>query len=82
MLRVEFTVEPFVEGTLGPHVTAAVDAVAAHGIAVEVGPFGNTFTVPPEAVGQAVADLLTAAYSHGATHVQIHVEAESAQVGS
>lgn len=82
MLRVEFTVEPFVEGTLGPHVTAAVDAVAAHGIAVEVGPFGNTFTVPPEAVGQAVADLLTAAYGHGATHVQLSVEPQASEAPS
>lgn len=82
MLRVEFTVEPFVEGTLGPHVTAAVDAVRAHGVTVDVGPFGNSFEVPQEAVGPTVADLLTAAYGHGATHVQLSVETSSPASGA
>ena len=41
-LRVEFTVEPFVPGAPGPHVLAAVDAAAAHGLTVEFGPFGSS----------------------------------------
>ena len=38
----EFTVEPFVEGAPGPHVTAAVAAADALGATVEFGPFGTT----------------------------------------
>src|SRR3954468_22609447 len=39
---VEFTVEPFTEGSPGPHVQAAVDAAEASGVTVEFGPFGTT----------------------------------------
>ena len=37
MLTVEFTIEPFIEGSPGPHVTEAVAAVEAHGLSVENG---------------------------------------------
>ena len=40
--ELEFTVEPFVEGRPGPHVTAAVDAARAAGATVEFGPVGST----------------------------------------
>ena len=50
MLNVEFTVEPFVEGSPGAHVTAAVAAVERCGLSVDFGPirfiiFGNERTV-------------------------------------
>jgi hypothetical protein len=38
MLIVEFTIEPFIEGSPGAHVTAAVAAVEGHGIVVDVRP--------------------------------------------
>jgi uncharacterized protein YqgV (UPF0045/DUF77 family) len=71
VLRVEFTVEPFVEGQPGPHVNAALDAVRACGVVVDVGPFGSSFQLERDTVGFVVNELLTAAYGHGATHVQI-----------
>ena len=37
-VRVEFTVEPFVDGRPGPHVTAAWDAARAEGLVLEVEP--------------------------------------------
>ena len=74
MLRVEFTVEPFVEGRPGPHVTGAVAAVEAAGVAVDVGPFGSSFTVAVDAAGDVVGALVSAAYSGGATHLQLHIE--------
>ena len=37
-LRLEYTVEPFVEGAPGPHVTAALEAAGATGLDVEFGP--------------------------------------------
>ena len=73
MLTVEFTIEPFVEGDPGAHVTAAVAAVEAHGIAVDFGPFGSLFTTEEETLPMIVADLLKVAYSNGATFVNISV---------
>lgn len=73
MLTVEFTIEPFVEGDPGAHVTAAVAAVEAHGIAVDFGPFGSLFTAEEETLPMIVADLLKVAYSNGATFVNISV---------
>ena len=71
---VEFTIEPFVEGEPGSHVTAAIAAVEAMGLSVELGPFGSSFVVSREKVGDAVRAVLDAAYSNGATHVNVNVE--------
>ena len=73
MLSVEFTIEPFVDGEPGVHVTAAVAAVEAHGIAVDFGPFGSLFSVDTESLPVVVGDLLRVAYEHGATFVNIAV---------
>jgi uncharacterized protein YqgV (UPF0045/DUF77 family) len=70
---VEFTIEPFVEGRPGPHVTAAIDAAEARGFDVEVGPFGSSFVVDLDALGSAVAELSAAAMANGATHVSLHI---------
>jgi uncharacterized protein YqgV (UPF0045/DUF77 family) len=78
MLSVEFTVEPFVEGRPGPHVTEAVAAVEKHGITVDFGPFGTVFTVAAGELGRVVGDLMSAAYAHGATIVNVTVSKESA----
>ena len=74
MLRVEFTIEPFVEGRPGPHVTAAIRAVEARGVDVELGPFGTSCSVPADAAGEVVGALTAAAVSNGATHVSLHME--------
>lgn len=73
MLSVEFTVEPFIEGRPGPHVTEAVAAVEKHGITVDFGPFGTVFSVAMNDVGRVVADLMNAAYANGATIVNVTV---------
>ena len=73
MLSVEFTIEPFIDGEPGVHVTAAVAAVEAHGIAVDFGPFGSLFSVDAESLSVVVGDLLRVAYEHGATFVNIAV---------
>ena len=70
-IKVEFTVEPFVEGSPGAHVTASIAAVESLGITVEVGPFGSSFTVPEEDLGRALGALTTTAYARGADHVII-----------
>lgn len=71
--RVEFTIEPFVEGRPGPHVTAAIDAAAELGLDVEVGPFGSGCVVPADRVADVVAAVVAAATAHGADHVNIDV---------
>lgn len=74
MVRIEFTVEPFVEGTPGAHVRAAVDAAAAAGADVEFGPFGSSCEVDDGVAGSLIAAVTDAALANGATHVTMHVE--------
>jgi uncharacterized protein YqgV (UPF0045/DUF77 family) len=73
MLIVEFTIEPFIEGSPGAHVTAAVAAVEGHGIVVDFGPFGSSFVVSVEQLPAVTADLMRAAYGNGATYVSLDV---------
>ena len=73
MLTVEFTIEPFIEGAPGAHVTAAVAAVEQRGLIVEFGPFGSSFSVPKSELPEAIADLMRAAYANGATFVSVDV---------
>ena len=72
-LRVEFTVEPFVEGSPGPHVKAAEAAARDAGAEVEVGPFGSAFEAPTDVAAAAVAALLQAAADQGASRVSLQV---------
>lgn len=74
MLRVEFTIEPFVEGHPGPHVLDAIAAVEALGLNVEFGPFATSFTADSDTAGRAISALIGRAYAHGATHVSVHIE--------
>jgi uncharacterized protein YqgV (UPF0045/DUF77 family) len=71
--ELEFTIEPFVEGQPGPHVTAAVDAAAAAGVDVEFGPFGSTCRADDALMPDVVAAITRAAFAHGATHVSLHI---------
>ena len=73
MLNVEFTVEPFVEGSPGAHVTAAVAAVERCGLSVDFGPFGSSFSVTKEQLPEVIAELMRAAYGNGATYVSVDV---------
>ena len=73
MLQLEFTVEPFVEGQPGPHVTAAVGAVREAGAEVEFGPFGTTCSTNEATMPDVVAALVRAAFANGATHVTLHL---------
>jgi uncharacterized protein YqgV (UPF0045/DUF77 family) len=73
---VEFTIEPFVEGRPGPHVTAAIAAAEPRGLDVEVGPFGSSVVVDLAEVGALLGALSDAALANGATHVSLHVARE------
>ncbi|MEO6125563.1 MAG: hypothetical protein ABIR32_17835 [Ilumatobacteraceae bacterium] len=73
MLQLEFTVEPFVEGHPGPHVTAAVAAAERAGGTVEFGPFGSVCGASDDEMPTVIAELVRAAFANGASHVTIHV---------
>ena len=70
-VRLEFTVEPFDDGRPGPHVTAAIDAVAARGLMVDMGPFSTSVDAEPAEAFAVAHDLLTAAFENGATRVSL-----------
>ncbi len=73
VLRVEFTIEPFVEGQPGPHVLSGVAAAEAMGVTVEFGPFGSTCTVAPGQAGAVLGAIVDAAVANGATNVTVDI---------
>ena len=75
MIKVEFTIEPFVEGEPPARVTSTVAALESLGCVVEIGPFGSSFVVDENVVGEALSVLVTTAYAHGATHVTVGTQA-------
>lgn len=72
-VTVEFTVEPFTEGTPGRHVDAALAAVRAGDVDVEVGPFGSSFTCAADRAATIVGRLVLAAVENDATRVSIQL---------
>jgi len=70
-VRVEFIVEPFTEGVLGPHVTAALDVLCQAGFDPEIGPFGNTLTGESDEVFPALSAASAAAFASNATAVDL-----------
>ena len=72
-LRLEFTIEPFVQGTPGPHVHAALEAAAGEGIEVEFGPFGTTVAGAGDPVLAAAGRIMRAAIDAGATRISLQV---------
>jgi hypothetical protein len=79
--HLEFTIEPFVEGKPGRHVVAAVEAASALGADIEFGPFGSSCTVDSAMMPDLVAAVIRAAFSNGATHVNLDVSAASEATG-
>ncbi len=73
MQELEFTVEPFVEGHPGVHVTAAIQAATDAGAAVDVGPFGSSCRATDERMPDIVAAISRAAFANGATHLSLHL---------
>ncbi|MCU1356730.1 MAG: hypothetical protein JWM89_2148 [Acidimicrobiales bacterium] len=78
-LVVEFTVEPFVEGTPGPHVEAAIDAAKGDGLRVDFGPFGTSVSGDdPDLVLAATDRAVRAALAAGASRVSVLVSQDDA----
>ncbi|MEP7202111.1 MAG: hypothetical protein ABI894_05850 [Ilumatobacteraceae bacterium] len=74
MLLIEFTIEPFVEGEPGPHVTSAAEAAQALGYEIDFGPFGTSCNVPAAEAGDVAKAVLEAAFANGATHISLYAE--------
>lgn len=68
-VRLEFLVEPFVEGRPGAHVRAAIAAAESRGLDVEVGAFGNVVVADEEEIGPLIDAVWSAAHTAGATRV-------------
>lgn len=74
MQQLDFTIEPFVDGQPGPHVTAPVAALEALGVGVEFGAFGSSCRAEAERIPELVAELIRVAYANGATRVTIEID--------
>jgi len=72
-VEAEFTVEPFVEGNPGPHVVAAVDAVRAAGLEVDMEPFGSRIEGEAAEVQRALFAMVEAATANGASRVSLQL---------
>jgi len=72
---VEFLIEPFVEGSPGPHVAAAIGACRDHGLEPELGPFASTVSGPAEVLSTLTGEITRRALDAGATGVQIRITA-------
>ena len=72
-VHAEFFVEPFVEGTLGPHVEQAIRSLESGGFVVEVGPFSSSTTGELVELAKSVESMLVRAFDAGATAVQLRV---------
>ncbi|HEX2049069.1 MAG TPA: thiamine-binding protein [Actinomycetota bacterium] len=76
-LTAEFTIHPFEEGNMQPHVRAGVDAARTSGLAIEVGPLGTGLSGARDDVLRALHDVMVAALDAGARAVHVKVEAPS-----
>ncbi len=73
MARIDFTIEPFVEGQPGAHVIEPIAALTSLGITAEFGAFGSSCDVDEKDIPDVVAAVLKAAFAHGATRVNVDV---------
>jgi uncharacterized protein YqgV (UPF0045/DUF77 family) len=70
-IRVEFTVEPFTEGVLGPHVAAALDVLRRIGYEPDIGPFGTAVEGEAADLWPAISASSVSAFAAGATGLSI-----------
>lgn len=71
LVHAEFTVEPFEEGNPGPHVEAAIEALAPE--ESDIGPFGTSVKGSLDHVLAVAAGGIRAAMEAGATRVSVNM---------
>jgi uncharacterized protein YqgV (UPF0045/DUF77 family) len=74
-LRLEITIEPFVAGNPGRHVTVAGEVARAAGLDVEFAPFGTVVTGSTDDVVALMSDLVARPVKAGATRLTLQIEA-------
>jgi len=72
-LRLEFTVEPFIDGRPGPHVRAALAEARRQGLQADMGPFATTVDGEGDDVLAGLPAIVRAAVNAGATRVALAV---------
>ncbi len=72
--RIEVLVEPFRENDPGPHVTAAIEAIAATGLEPDMGPFATTAEGELDQAIAAITALVRAGFDNGADAIQVRIE--------
>ena len=72
-IAAEFTIEPFVDGSPGPHVRAAIDVAESAGLTVEVGPFGTALSGESGTVLDTVDAVVRSAIANGAPRVSLQL---------
>ena len=78
LLRLELTVEPFIDGQLGPHVRAGIDVLRAAGLRPDVGPFGTTVEAPLERLSPVVGSLISSTFEADGTSITLRLQRTSA----
>ena len=71
LCRLEFLVEPFVEGNPGPHVLGSQEILQRHGLEMTLGPFGNTVEGDYETITSVLPTMLKSAFEKGASRISI-----------
>ncbi len=79
-IAVEFLVEPFIEGSPGSHVTAAIEAFHNLDLPAELGPFASSASGEIDAMADAIADMIRAAMRNGATSIRLQVAASAGDI--
>ena len=72
-MRIEFTIEPWVEGGHPPYVRAALARAEASGLPIDLGPFGTGVEGDASDVYALVPELLEAAMGAGAGKVSLQI---------
>ncbi len=80
--RIEVFVEPFRENEPGPHVAAAVAAIEASGLAVDMGPFATTADGDLDTALAAAIALLRAGFDAGASSISLRIERRGPDAGA
>jgi uncharacterized protein YqgV (UPF0045/DUF77 family) len=72
--HLEVLVEPFRENDPGPHVSAVLEAATAAGLEPDMGPFATEIQGDIDVLAAAIADMIRAGFSAGATAMQLRIE--------
>ncbi len=72
--HLEVLVEPFRENDPGPHVSAVLEAATAAGLEPDMGPFATEIRGDIDVLAAALADMIRAGFSAGATAMHLRLE--------